>query len=187
MKITDVKGKIFGKLFVDSFSHTDKHRHAVWNCTCACGNKTKVVGNSLRMGKILSCGCNSFRKGLENPHFTGCGEISGYMWCHVKAAARKRSIKFMLSVERAWGLFLQQNRRCALSGVELRFSEPNLSWKERAKRTTASLDRKNPAKGYTLGNVQWVHKKVNLMKHVSTDKEFIEWCRAVAKYQEGEK
>lgn len=31
--------------------------------------------------------------------------------------------------------------------------------------------------GYVAGNLQWVHKIVNLMKRTSSDKDFIEICK----------
>lgn len=34
------------------------------------------------------------------------------------------------------------------------------------------------------GNVQWVHKTINIMKQSLSDEEFIQYCRTVAKYQD---
>ena len=45
---------------------------------------------------------------------------------------------------------------------------------------TASLDRIDSKKAYTLDNVQWVHKTVNQMKWTLASKEFIEWCKTIA-------
>ena len=46
---------------------------------------------------------------------------------------------------------------------------------------TASLDRIDSSKGYIEGNVQWVHKRVNLMKGNMSTENFIEWCNLVVK------
>lgn len=43
----------------------------------------------------------------------------------------------------------------------------------------ASLDKLDPAKGYTKGNVQWTSKRTNIMKHNTTDSEFYKFCRKV--------
>jgi len=32
------------------------------------------------------------------------------------------------------------------------------------------------------GNVQWVHKKINLMRHILAVDDFVEWCRKVAQH-----
>jgi len=45
---------------------------------------------------------------------------------------------------------------------------------------TASLDRIDSSKGYIEGNVQWVHKMVNMSKQQYTQEEFINMCIAVA-------
>ena len=57
MKRIDLTGVRFERLVVESFSHTDKHRSAVWNCVCDCGNALSVRGQDLRSGNTKSCGC----------------------------------------------------------------------------------------------------------------------------------
>ena len=49
---------------------------------------------------------------------------------------------------------------------------------------TASLDRIDSCKGYTIDNVQWVHKWINVMKSDHSQDEFIALCRAVTTHQE---
>lgn len=49
---------------------------------------------------------------------------------------------------------------------------------------TASLDRINSSIGYTIDNVQWVHKKINMMKMDLSQEEFINYCRLVVKNNE---
>jgi len=80
-------------------------------------------------------------------------------------------------------LFLQQNRKCALSGLELKFAN---SAKEQRnhKGTTASLDRICSSKGYVAGNVQWVHKDVNFMKQHYPQDYFVELCGKITKNME---
>lgn len=51
--------------------------------------------------------------------------------------------------------------------------------------TTASLDRIDSDQGYILGNIQWVHKIVNIMKQDTVQSEFIGWCRAVVAHADG--
>ena len=47
--------------------------------------------------------------------------------------------------------------------------------------TTASLDRIDSTKGYVENNVQWTLKKINIMKNVFSQKEFIYLCNKVSK------
>lgn len=44
---------------------------------------------------------------------------------------------------------------------------------------TASLDRIDSSKGYIEGNVQWVHKYVNVMKWDFSMEEFLDICRKI--------
>ena len=47
-------------------------------------------------------------------------------------------------------------------------------------KNTASLDRIDSSKGYVEGNVQWVHKMINMSKQQYSQEEFIDMCKAVA-------
>ena len=69
-------------------------------------------------------------------------------------------------------LFLKQNRKCALTGQSIFFAKTTRE--HDSKQTTASLDRIDSNNGYIEGNVQWVHKKLNMMKQAMPDQEFIQ-------------
>jgi hypothetical protein len=43
------------------------------------------------------------------------------------------------------------------------------------------LDRIDSSKGYIVGNVQWVHKHVNVMKNIFSQEMFIFICNQVSK------
>ena len=50
--------------------------------------------------------------------------------------------------------------------------------------TTASLDRIDNSKGYLKGNVQWVHKDVNMAKGTMKNDSFIAMCKTIANFNE---
>lgn len=104
--------------------------------------------------------------------------ISGSFFNSVVNGARQRNIEISISINFAWDLFVKQDGKCAISGLELRFNKSG----ENKNTRTASLDRINSEKGYTEDNVQWVHKKVNTMKMDMEQKEFIEFCEKIANY-----
>lgn len=111
----------------------------------------------------------------------GHEEISGSFWSNIKRGAAKREIPFEITIEDVWQKWVSQAGRCALSGILLQFAKPcqiRLGTKE----ITASLDRIDSTKGYVVGNVQWVHKVVNLMKqNLTEDGEdgFVSWCERI--------
>ncbi|WP_315782372.1 hypothetical protein [Bradyrhizobium sp. SZCCHNPS1003] len=73
-------------------------------------------------------------------------------------------------------LFERQKGRCALSGLPIEASKVS---------PTASLDRIESHRGYVRGNVQWVHKVVNIMKQNSDEAYFVAMCKQVAAHRGG--
>lgn len=108
--------------------------------------------------------------------------ISGEFWSCLKSSAEKRNIKFDITIQDIWELFINQNKKCALSGVDIIFYKNTTEYNRSKRRLkTASLDRIDSSKGYTLDNIQWVHKDVNRMKNKYNQKYFIEICKKIAK------
>jgi hypothetical protein len=181
MKSLDLTGKIYGDWTVLK-EGTYISTHKRWWCKCHCGKKRQVLQTSLIRGASHSCGCRKTRIGKANLNWNGCGNITGSHWASIKNGAKSRNIEFNLDMESAWKLFIKQNEKCAISGIKLVFSESyNRELAKEAKQeTTASLDRIDSSKGYVKGNVQWVHKIVNMMKRKLSDTEFITWCKLIA-------
>ena len=168
-------GKHFGKLEVLDFHHHSKRGQSYWICKCQCGIQKIVRGDHLLNCATKSCGCN--QQGAGNHRWKGCGEIGGWTWNNYRLSAKARNIPFHLSVKDMWNIFVLQNRKCSLSGKELFFSPLQVS----GKKTNASLDRIDSNGGYTLDNVQWVTKDINLAKRTLSQEAFINVCRDVVK------
>lgn len=79
-----------------------------------------------------------------------------------------------------WNLFIIQNRKCALSGLELSFPKTSED-----QSYTASIDRIDSALGYVEGNVQWVHKDINMMKNKYNQEYFIQMCKLISENSGG--
>lgn len=113
------------------------------------------------------------RKNKQSGLWKGKGDIYGSRWSAWKTNAKNRDIFFNVSIDYGWALFLKQKGRCAITGVELNFPI------QKHGGGTASLDRIDSSKGYIEGNVQWVHKSVNVMKQSFLLPELIEWCKKI--------
>lgn len=154
-----------------------KDGQVYWICKCKCGKEIELPTKSITRNERKSCGC--WMKSLEysRSHYlwSGFEEIHGKWWKNVERGAKKRGHEFDLDIEEAWNLFKQQNGKCALSGVSLKFCRSIREVKD----TTASLDRIDSSKGYTINNVQWVHKTVNLMKQGLNIDEFKYWVKMI--------
>ncbi len=149
-------GKTFGKLTVlKRVPNKCGDRDTVWLCECVCGNKKEVRRSVFRNIEKCSCGCH--RDGLMNPNFKGYELIGSNFWNTIKRGANERGLEFLITIEQAWSLYVNQNKLCALSGEPINLSIGSIN-------RTASLDRIDSNKGYTLDNIQWIHKDLNRMK-----------------------
>jgi len=170
----DLTGLKFNKLTVIKESEIQKGANIIWDCICDCGQQTKVKGNKLTSGHTKSCGCIVF---TDNFVWSPFGEISRAYYRTMYNNASSRNMKFELKTEELWNLFIEQNRKCALSNRELFFSA---NYDLDRKSQTASLDRIDSSKEYTINNIQWIHKDLQRMKMDLDQKKFIELCKLVA-------
>lgn len=58
-QVQDLVGRTFGRLLVIRFAGFSGkvHRKAYWWCRCSCGKLKRIMGQSLRQGLTISCGC----------------------------------------------------------------------------------------------------------------------------------
>ncbi len=176
----DLIGKRFGELEVIELIAPKKRHPWLYRCKChKCGSIDFIrSAKTLLERKNTTCGCIDWerKRGKESPFYKGIGEISGAFWNIIKRNARLRNIDFDISLDFVWNLYLKQNKKCALSGVDIDFGKSNYD------ETTASLDRIASTKGYSEENVQWVHKSVNFMKHDLTEKKFLYYCKKIVEW-----
>jgi hypothetical protein len=165
----------YGRLVVIASNGTKKGIQ-YWLCKCQCGNTTIVRHSHLTGQSIRSCGCSHFYTNNNHPHWIGHEEISGTFFTNLKRSAKKRKLKFKLTIEYIWNLFIEQDRKCKYTKKTIKF---NKTLKDRE--GTASLDRIDSSKGYIEGNVQWVHKDVNIMKWDFNESDFLNWCNEITK------
>ena len=50
-------GQKFGRLSVIEYAGKDNRGESRWRCICDCGSESVVLGNHLRSGRVVSCGC----------------------------------------------------------------------------------------------------------------------------------
>lgn len=108
-------------------------------------------------------------------------DISGTFWYIFLNSAKKRNLEVNIDIEYLWNLYLNQNKKCALSGVNLiidNFSRKKI--KLNNNEYYASLDRIDNNIGYIKGNVRWIAREVNLMKWKLSDKNFINFCKEIS-------
>lgn len=185
MKKINLAGKIFGYLLVISKTNERSHCGSViWKCQCNynnCGNFIKRAANTIIHGGISKQSCGCYPRFRE---YLGVGELSKCYFKSLKRSAKLRKFIFAVDMKWLWELFLKQNKKCALSGVDISLMS-NYRRKGRLLQT-ASLDRIDSSKGYTKDNVQWIHKEIQFMKMDLSDLDFINWCKKIANFNQNE-
>lgn len=146
-----------------------------YECT-VCKYKGKVKFYALIRKQTVGCRLSS-QKNNAAKRWTGIEEISGEFLYSVKSSADKRNLVYNLSPIFLWSLFLEQNKKCALSGIPISFSSVS-----NIRDGNASLDRIDNSKGYIEGNVRWVDKNINMIRRRLSDNDFIWFCRQITEY-----
>lgn len=174
--LKDLTGQRFGKLVVlKRAKNRENSRSAIWLCKCDCGNHIEKDGHWLRDQPIQTCGCERWK----NKTYQGCGNLSKSHWGSILRCAKDRNLKIPITIQDAWELFVSQNGKCALSGLDITLQRNVLD------EDTASLDRIDSNKGYEKDNVQWVHKEINRLKRNMHDEDFFNWCKTITDYKNG--
>lgn len=149
-----------------------------WHCQCKCGVEKWIRTSHLNGGLTRSCSkCSNIYRRLGKVGNLPLTDINRY-----KYGAKIRKYEWSLTNNYLWELYQKQDGKCSLSGVDLSFSESGIGKKGAKDVSTASLDRIDSTKGYTAGNVQWIHKDINKMKNNQPQESFLEWCKLINNY-----
>ena len=178
---------------IDDTIQKTKDEKIMFHVKCSCGLIHYVRAYFLKSGRQLSCKSCSQRRGVfktfenggsgftNNWTHNGAGDITLSYFNHFRYGAEKRNIIFSedITPKLVWELFLEQNKKCALSSVDITVSTDFKNGQPDYNKISASLDRIDSKKGYEIGNLQWVHKDVNKMKQNFNQNYFIEMCKLI--------
>lgn len=168
----NLEGEQIGEWRVLRFDGYNKNRNATWWCRCSCGVEKSVKAQYLIGGQSTKCPtcARSKKKIIE-------GTVPDFYWRNVINNTRKRDMMLNISPDEAFQVLVDQNFKCALSGMDIRLSSH--ATEHLHGETTASLDRINSFRSYEPGNIQWVHKSINFMKRQMSNDDFIDMCKRV--------
>lgn len=176
--ITELLKKQVGDWTVLDLIGKNKYGSRYWLCRCKCGNERKfltayLTGNGKRSAtKCKDCELRELEE--KNRIFS---EIPDRFWNKFLHTAQKRNYEVVITKKDALNKFLDQGSKCALTRIDLYFTNLTTNYH---RYTNASIDRIDSSLPYTLDNIQWVEKRINMMKQQYSQNEFIELCKLVA-------
>jgi len=172
-------GRKFGKytIITGDIVKGNNNNESKVECLCECGKINIVSCITLIKGVSNGCRqCTHSKTGIDHPSFKGYKEIPG-SWFR-RYINRSNKFEFTITIENIYDLWTKQNKKCALSGLDIDFKNTNQNTHDLI--CTASLDRIDSKKGYILDNIQLVHKDINMMKKEYNQQYFIEMCKLVS-------
>lgn len=157
----DETGNRYGKLTVIKFDHLNKSRNAYWLCACDCGLTTVVCGAYLHNGHTTSCGCTK-REFFQTKHGHSDKERLYGVWEQMRSRCNNpNNPRYStygangISVCEEWNDYEAFRRWSFANGYEDRAGLP--------RREHLSIDRIDPAKGYSPENCRWITVSENSM------------------------
>jgi hypothetical protein len=167
-------GQNFGNLTVISEPYIKDTR--LVDLQCKCGVVVHLSPSQLYRTNPQSCkSCRVYSRGSEHKSWSGVGNIPGRLINRIKFNAKNRNIPFQVSNDYLWKLYLEQNKKCAISDIELHFETEQINFG-----FIASLDRIDSMLGYVENNVRWIYTPLNIMKNCYSDEYFYLLCNLVA-------
>lgn len=172
----DLTGVIFDNFKIISLYKISDAGEKTWLAQCKCGKTFNIRSSRLKI--TPSCGCSDSE--LVQKYAQNFDEVPEWFWEKFKKGAYKRNLEFTISENKLWEIFISQDKKCFFSGLELyiptKKTQPNF---------TASIDRIDSKNGYIEGNIQWVHKTINMMKMRMSNDQLIEFCSLIYKNKIG--
>jgi len=164
-------------------------REWVWLCKCDCGKETNVRISKLKNGNTKSCGCFknkniiSKSKGNEHRSWKGYKDMSMSFYSRIKQNAKNRGIPFSVSIEYLYDLFNEQEGKCDYTGEYIFLPINVRQLRGEDNENIASLDRIDNDKGYEVGNLHWICKRINFMKHTMQEDYFMSWVKKIYEFK----
>lgn len=173
----DYANKRFGMLTAIKFTKgcTHEQSHGVtWLFRCDCGNEFECEMGKVTSGDKTSCGC---RKQCYHTGISTKDDNTRWIkrWFNrSRTTAKNRGLEWNINLDQCLTMLDNQRYKCNVSGIDISLYD-----------RSASLDRIDSSKGYTIDNIQWVHRSVNFMKQALSQSDFIKHCMTITDYQRG--
>ena len=170
MRRIDMAGKKYGHWVVLSRAYSHKGK-AHWKCRCICGTVRVVVGQNIRNGMSVSCGC-------VKPNRLPKGQAAfNELYSEYKRNAKKRGLEFSLT-EGEFKELTQEN--CIYCGEIPAQAIGKCRENCNGVFVYNGVDRLQNDKGYTVSNCVACCGRCNRMKREMSYLEFLQHIRKIA-------
>jgi hypothetical protein len=181
-RIKDLSNKKFGKLLAIKYVGSNKHRCAMWECLCDCGNTKIISCNNLMSGCTESCGCKKMELDKWKQRNILCniprntykykkppGEgLFHKIYVIYRSSTIKRNMEFQLNKDQFRELI---NGNCYICGNPpskiLRYPK-----KYRGEYIWNGIDRVDNSIGYIISNCKSCCERCNKAKNAMSLEEF---------------
>ncbi|OLS02902.1 hypothetical protein [Tissierella creatinophila] len=161
-KMIDIKNQRFGKLkAIEPSVKVATNKSKKWICECDCGTVKEIRSSDLRLGKIVSCGCERDRKIKERSYKHGMSNTKIYdVWQSMKGRCYRETCKDYpnyggrgIKIDKNWlGDFMVFYNWAISEG-----------YKE-----GLTIDRINPNGNYEPGNCKWLPNEKQALNRRNT-------------------
>lgn len=180
--LVDETGNVYGRLTIAGMaSERSSNRSVMWNAICACGVIKKVSANTLRFGRVNSCGCTALKEMGEKVRErhekkrkeTGSNPAKKEVFMRYRMRASRKGIPFELThvdferitTSSCWYCGIAPSQTCKRHGYVFNYN---------------GIDRVVPALGYVAGNCVAACRVCNMAKGSQTVEEFKTWLQRIS-------
>lgn len=179
--IKHLEGQKFGRWTVLRYAIEKPSKKAYWLCRCECGAERFVVGDSLRAGTSVSCGCYRINILMaEEGRNSGPDGVAAFnsLYSNYKLGAKARNLEFCLSKPEFECLTKESCEYCGVSPSQVFDNGGKAS-----PYTYNGIDRVNSNEGYNVSNTVPCCKTCNYAKHNLTMEQFTKWIARLVSFQ----
>ena len=146
------------------YSSYKTHHQAIQRNSVCKSCRTSIANMSPKRDSSLS----------KNPAWKGIENIP-YSWFSKYFQRGRMKHVGDIKIEQVYKMWIDQDKKCNLSGLPIGFYDSGKTG------STCSIDRIDSLKGYTIDNIQLVHKDINIMKNKFDQDYFINICHKIAR------
>lgn len=151
-------------------------------------NRTETA--ILLRAKILGIWKRKRKPKRYGENYKGGKYITGTEIASIRNNAKVRNIPFFINmnqneiIEYIEKIYIEQNKKCALTGLLVKFNTTMSVGNGKILLGDASIDRINCNTGYEKGNIQIIHKDINIMKGELEKERFFELCELITNHKD---